>query len=226
MPLKTDAQLEASDIVANCCMNRERKLSGTNSYAKELRTDLLAFLTERLSQNEHISWLDLACGSGAALIGAAEYFASQHNSIRLEGMDLVDAFSPTDLPVSHSVASLHRWQPERNYTLITCVHGLHYVGDKIQVMQTALSALEADGCFLANLDHRSLVLHQGSKRRFLNRRDLDEIGLDYQARHRIASGRWQPKLPSKWTYLGADDQVGPNYTGQPAVTSHYSAATT
>lgn len=31
-----DAELEASAVVANCAMNRERQLAGVNSYAREL----------------------------------------------------------------------------------------------------------------------------------------------------------------------------------------------
>lgn len=34
-----DAELEASAVVANCAMNRERQLAGVNSYARELGFD-------------------------------------------------------------------------------------------------------------------------------------------------------------------------------------------
>jgi len=47
--LLSDAELERSAVVANCAMNRERQLSGVNSYARELGFDPLEFLTSRLA---------------------------------------------------------------------------------------------------------------------------------------------------------------------------------
>ena len=46
-------------------------------------------------------------------------------------------------------------------------------------------------------------------------------GLHYDRRKHLlrCEGRREIELP--FTYLGADDQAGPNYTGQPAVASHY-----
>jgi hypothetical protein len=45
--------------------------------------------------------------------------------------------------------------------------------------------------------------------------------LEYDRRKRLimCRARKAPTLPLR--YLGADDRVGPNYTGQAAVTSHY-----
>ena len=36
-------------------------------------------------------------------------------------------------------ASLAAWRPERTFGLITCVHGLHYVGDKLGLISRAAS---------------------------------------------------------------------------------------
>src|SRR5947208_14482126 len=44
MDLLGDDELERSAVVANCRMNRERELSGSNGYDRELGLDPLAFL--------------------------------------------------------------------------------------------------------------------------------------------------------------------------------------
>ena len=43
----TQAELLASATVANSTMNRGRGLSGVNSYGRELRCDIAAFLEAR-----------------------------------------------------------------------------------------------------------------------------------------------------------------------------------
>ncbi|MFD4643579.1 hypothetical protein ACFWN2_40165 [Lentzea sp. NPDC058436] len=50
---------------------------------------------------------------------------------------------------------------------------------------------------------------------------LRDNGFNYDSRRRLVSweGDALPRLP--FAYLGADDRVGPNYTGQPAVHSCY-----
>jgi hypothetical protein len=52
-------------------------------------------------------------------------------------------------------------------------------------------------------------------------RALRDAGFSYDfRRHRISrTGKLEAALP--YRYLGADDRAGPNYTGQPAVTSNY-----
>jgi len=51
--------------------------------------------------------------------------------------------------------------------------------------------------------------------------DLRRAGLDYDRRRRmvVCQGRKVIELP--YRYMGADDQAGPNSTGQPAVDSYY-----
>lgn len=66
-----DKELEGSPVVANCCMNRERELNGTNGYAVEIGFQPLTFLTDKAAQNGMARWLDLCCGSGKALVQAA-----------------------------------------------------------------------------------------------------------------------------------------------------------
>ena len=58
-------------------------------------------------------------------------------------------------------ASLTTWRPDRAFDLITCVHGLHYVGDKLGLIARAASWLAEDGLFVANLDLANLKLADG-----------------------------------------------------------------
>jgi predicted TPR repeat methyltransferase len=53
-------------------------------------------------------------------------------------------------------ASVTAWRPERTFDLITCVHGLHYVGDKLGLITRATSWLAKDGLFVASLDVHNL----------------------------------------------------------------------
>lgn len=64
--------LERSEIVANACMNRERNLSGANSYETDLGRAPLDFLMKALQKQEEATWLDLCCGIGRSLLQAAE----------------------------------------------------------------------------------------------------------------------------------------------------------
>jgi hypothetical protein len=72
MKLKSDDELERSAVVANCRMNRERRLTGSNGYAKELGFNPVDFLRERFAQDRTVAWPDLCCGTGRALVEAAE----------------------------------------------------------------------------------------------------------------------------------------------------------
>jgi hypothetical protein len=66
MDLLADAQLERSAVVANCRMNRERDLLGSNGYDKDLGLDPLDFLRGRAASGRRTAWLDLCCGTGRA----------------------------------------------------------------------------------------------------------------------------------------------------------------
>ena len=71
MRLQSDEELERSAVVANCRMNRERNLVGSNGYDKELGFNPLDLLKERIALGRPAAWLDLCCGTGRALIEAA-----------------------------------------------------------------------------------------------------------------------------------------------------------
>ena len=52
----------------------------------------------------------------------------------LVGVDPVDAFDPAPAPAPNLeliCASVVSWAPTRAFDLVTCLHGLHYVGDKL-----------------------------------------------------------------------------------------------
>ena len=107
------------------------------------------------------------------------------------------------------------------FDLITCVHGLHYIGDKLGLIARAASWLVDDGLFVASLDLHNLKIGDGHDPARRVTSELRRAGLGYDRRRRLVScrGRRAVNLPHR--YLGADDQAGPNYTGQPAVDSYY-----
>ena len=224
-PLQDDRSLEQSDVVANSTMNRQRGLTGVNSYTRDLGFDLLAYLRQRLQERGQVAWLDLCCGTGRALIEAAQTLPG--SSVAITGVDLVPMFAPvpTGLDGLRLIASpLGDWTPDRPYDLITCVHGLHYLGDKLDAITRAVPWLAEDGRFLAHLDPASLRLREGETERIAGPevlRALRAQGLTYDPRKHLLSADGRRALSLPFRYLGADDASGPNYTGQPAIASVY-----
>jgi len=88
MKLLGDDALERSDVVANCRMNRERNLTGSNGYAKEIGFNPVEFLKERANATTTTRWLDLCCGSASALIEAVQATQSSDGVIKITGVDL------------------------------------------------------------------------------------------------------------------------------------------
>lgn len=218
--------LESSGVVANSAMNRERVCAGKNSYARELSFDPLDFLVSRIESQGRASWLDLCCGRGRALIEAAERLAphSSNSNLKLLGVDLVamfDSYSPALSFLSLRESSVSSWRPDCLFDLITCVHGLHYIGDKLGLIRNAVSWLKEDGVFLANLDHENLKFSNGANAGNRIIRDLRKIGVEYHSRKRLIVCEGRKDFTLNYQYLGADDAAGPNYTGQAAVNSHY-----
>ncbi|MDB5336576.1 MAG: Methyltransferase domain protein [Planctomycetaceae bacterium] len=218
--------LEQSGIVANCRMNRERTLSGTNGYDTELGYNPFDLLLSKLCPGRTVGWLDLCCGSGRALIEAANHIQMMQLADRCEviGVDLVGMFARETADQSCLklvTASLTSWYPNRQFEVISCVHGLHYIGDKLGLISRAASWLTEDGVFLSNLSMENIKLSDGRPVKKIVAAELRKCGLVYDAtRKRVfCHGRRQIELPFR--YLGSDDQAGPNYTGQPAVDSYY-----
>ncbi|MCU0719141.1 MAG: class I SAM-dependent methyltransferase [Pirellula sp.] len=221
------AELEDSPVVANCCMNRERGLRGSNSYEVELGFDPLDWLLERLERQRVVRWLDLCCGSGKALIQAARLcddFGDRFGArgVQITGVDLVGMFLPnTSSDLNLVECSVFDYQPTERFDLITCVHGLHYLGDKLQAIRLAASWLEGDGRLAANLDASNLCLTAAGRGKRSIVRFLRDEGFEYLARKHLLNLSGHKELEIPFPFLGADDKVGPNYTKQPVVNSFY-----
>jgi SAM-dependent methyltransferase len=221
-----DTTLERSEIVANNAMNRERGIAGPNSYARDLGFDPVAYLLDRLAHQERVAWLDICCGTGRALIQAAHAFNQPATEGRIEiiGIDLVTMFDPITGGLSGLQlleASVSHWKPTGSFDLITCVHGLHYVGDKLGVLCRAAGWLKSDGRLLAHLDLQNLRLRGDESRRHPWRAALKHAGFPYLPHRHLIDLKRQLETDIPYRYLGADDQAGPNYSGQPAVDSWY-----
>lgn len=222
--LLDNVSLESSSIVANSLMNRERNCTGGNSYERELSLNPIEFLTQRLQTQNYVLWLDICCGTGRALIEAAAHFqpTSLASRVHLVGIDLVPMFLPYEMPFPHlqlAADSIPAWRPNQAFDLITCVHGLHYIGDKLFLLQKVASWLKPDGFFIGHLDPTNLRLANQGGTTLL--RELCQIGFQYNTRKHLLSlsSRIEFELPYK--YIGADDEAGPNYTGQAAINSYY-----
>jgi SAM-dependent methyltransferase len=217
--------LESSTIVANSTMNRERKLLKENSYCQELGFNLLEFLQAKLQVQDSVIWLDLCCGTGRALIEAAEYFNARNLSdrITLIGIDLVDFFFayPSEfILINLTNCSLFEYQFDREYDLMTCVHGLHYLGDKLDAIALSVSALTPEGLFLANFDPNNIKFSgEMTQRKAIAQ--LRQQGLSYNPRKHLLSCQGRRDIQLSYRYLGASDRAGANYTGQPAIDSYY-----
>jgi SAM-dependent methyltransferase len=226
MAMLSNASLEGSPVVANRAMNRERACIGSNSYAKELFFNPVEFLKSRLDSLEYVAWLDLCCGTGRALIEAARILLPQRREadLKLVGVDLVGMFyaNPTELDfLSLEEASVLTWVPNCSFDLITCVHGLHYIGDKLHLLQKATSWLKEDGTLLAHLDPANLKFENGEPAGKKIVSDLQKHGLDYNRRRHLLCCQGRREIRLAYEYIGADDRAGPNYTKQEAVNSYY-----
>lgn len=221
MELVPDDKLERSSVVANSTMNRERCLRGSNGYDHELKFDPLEWLGRMAEAHGSARWLDLCCGSGKALGEAASLVEQNELPIAIVGVDLVDMFAvESSSTLSLVQASVTEWQPDDAFDLITCIHGLHYVGDKLRMIVKAATWLTEWGRWTANLDLQNVKVEQQKTSRSVGSW-LREVGFSVSTRNRLieCEGRREAELP--FEYLGANDQAGPNYTGQPVVDSHY-----
>lgn len=221
MQLLSENQLHLSAVVANNRMNRKRQATGINSYEKEFKFKPEDFLEDCLRKNGKASWADICCGEGNALIQTAQTLQTKFgkHSIRLLGIDLVDAYSgiPEQLHCLHfQTCAVAEWQATEAFDLITCVHGLHYVGDKLKTIEKCCAALTTEGLFIANFDYETVKCHTNLKTL------LKKSGLQYNSRTRILSCKGKKSVSFKLKFLGANDKAGPNYTGQEGVDSHYS----
>ena len=227
--LLSDDELEASAIVANCRMNRQRQLLGGNGYDKELGVNPIEFLQELANESiEPIRWLDLCCGTGRALIEMAEHCQRSEFEDRIEivGIDLVDYFFSVPTPIKSlelKTASLSRWVPASStkFDLITCVHGLHYIGDKLGLLERICCWLKPAGTFIGQLDLDNVRDQSGEKVTKILLQTFRKNEFDFCPRRRRLRSVGVKEVSFEAEYLGGDDTACPNFTGQPAVNSHY-----
>jgi SAM-dependent methyltransferase len=219
-----------SGVIANNRMNRGRGCLGSNSYQKDLSFNPIDFLKERLIKNKFVSWLDICCGEGRALVETATIFADLERAentsfnLRLIGIDLAGMFCyfPSGLNnLTLLEISIEEFEPEQKFDLITCVHGLHYIGDKLSVIGKAARFLKKDGVFLANLDLKNLKLLEVQNPDKIFTEFFSTKGFIFDKRKHLLCLREDKIFDSPFIYKGADDKAGPNYTGQPAVDSFY-----
>lgn len=228
--LLNSSALEKSSIVANSLMNRERKCFGGNSYEKELSFHIVEFLKLQIKKEQQINWLDLCCGQGKALIEAANILAEQNlsSNIRITGVDLVSMFAPipSNLKLPKLIeSSFEDFQPNYPFDLITCVHGLHYIGDKLGFLQKTVSWLKDDGIFLANLDIANLKFFDEKVTKKNIAKELRTCGFEYNSKRKLIVCKGKKVINFNFEYLGADDKAGANYTGQAVVNSYYRSVT-
>lgn len=221
MDLLPEKALILSAVVANNRMNRERNAGGINSYEKDIHFHPGPYLKGHIMRFGQVRWLDLCCGEGKALLQCALDLADaglQHQAA-LKGIDLIDGFQPmpADISCLHwQVGSVVDWVADDPYDLITCVHGLHYIGDKLRVVSNACRSLTAEGIFIAHLDLQNIKLPAQ-----MIRKKLGDAGIEYHPRKRILTCKGPREVDFGVRYEGASDQAGPNYTGQEAVDSYY-----
>lgn len=226
MKLLLDTELEKSAVVANCRMNRQRDLHGSNGYDVELRFDPVQFLLDivRFSSHRPIRWLDLCCGSAKALGQAAEIIQKRELPITITGVDLVGMFAVAEQNNLTLVqASLNSWTPDDSFDLITCVHGIHYLGDKLTLLSRCGTWLSRQGKFVASFDPAGIKLEDRKTSQTVTRW-LRGAGFEISNSKKLITSTRLKELHVPFEYLGADANAGPNYTGQPAVNSHYRMA--
>lgn len=226
MRIIPENELRLSPVVANCSMNRKRKLLGINSYQKEIGMDIEAYL-ESKQNDEPIRWLDICCGEGNALIELANRLNQSKQDMRIElvGIDLVSMFNSYN-PLEFANLKLiscafEDWDSPKHYDLITCIHGLHYIGDKLGVLQKIGRLLKVDGQFYGNLDLKNVLARSVKPMDKWLKQVWKEMDWNYHTRKKMLVIDGRKDFVKQWEYLGADDQAGPNYTGQEAVNSYY-----
>lgn len=220
--LLQEKELLQSTVVANMIMNRQRKASGINSYEAEIGLSPTAFIRERLRAQSQVKWMDLCCGEGRALLQAAEELEIDGLLDRcyLSGIDLVDYYHPelADYPdIRFYTQSVLEWEAQHQYDLISCMHGLHYLGDKLKVVRLAANALAPQGLFVGQVDFDHIRIEDMHPLEYFRAMDWEYVPQHYMLR---IQNPVQPQA-LQLEYLGADDSVGPNYTGANAVCSYY-----
>jgi len=223
--IKSDDELIWSPIVVNSRMNRSRTSSGINSYEKEFGFKPEDFLSNILHTKANASWLDICCGEGKALTNCGRFFKQENKNQRIQfiGIDLIDAFAESEPEldfITFKAGSINDIDLVGKFDLITCVHGLHYIGDKLGTIEKAINHLNENGLFIANLDLANLKIENEHAKNYFQKL-FKQIGIQYNSRSRILKYIGKTKVRFTLEFVGADDAYGPNYTGQESVLSYY-----
>lgn len=223
--LLSDSELLASETVANSCMNRDRGLSGVNSYARELGFDITDFLRERVAQNGGAVWYDACCGTGRALAQFVRSGEPWTGAVQVFGVDLVGDFVPDLAGLRLTAADVVSFRPVSPADLITCVHGIHYLGDKLRFLETVYESLAPGGVFIGHFDPMNLRLSESGTDwpRLLRRIRAEGINITVQ-RYRLRLVRNDVPLRFGLAYQGAQRSDGPNFSGMVGVDSWYAAS--
>jgi len=220
------SEILTSSVVANSTMNRGRGLAGVNSYERELRFDILKFLEERVRLRGRAVWYDACCGEGHALIAASQSIANLPwgANVRLVGVDLIDSFSSYN---SNSVklqqGDVVTYQVDEGVDLVTCVHGLHYLGDKLGFLKNCYSMLAPSGMMLGQLDATNICIEgeaAGVWTRLMRNVRASGVSLKLE-RHRLALEKSAADLDFGVAFAGATVAEQPNYTGITVIDSWY-----
>jgi SAM-dependent methyltransferase len=137
--------------VAQGCMNRFRPLEGTNSYRGELGVNPL----DCIPAGGY--WLDIGCGAAVAVRQAAR----RRPDIHVVAVDLLPALQdgkppPRNLRLVQADAAC---LPLRSrFHLITAVHVLHFLDDKLGCLEQWANFLQPGGRLLANADPDDIAI--------------------------------------------------------------------
>lgn len=158
------------------------------------------------------------------LLAETEAARTLSDNLQIIGIDLAGMFGklPSELKFLTLLETpIEDFQPSQKFDLITSVHGLHYISDKLSVIQKAARLLKPYGVFLANLELRNMKLlnRENSNRVFSS--FLRKQGFTFNGRKHLLPLKGGRNFDLPFAYLGADDRAGPNSTGQVAVDSYY-----
>ena len=221
----TPAEVLKSHIVANSTMNRARGLSGVNSYGKDLRFDVLDWLLKRYESTGSVVWYDVCCGEARALFQAADALRERGiwDGVTIVGADLVMDSRLVREDVTLIEGDVSTIVPVTKVDLITCAHGLHYIGDKLGLLSHLSGLLANDGMFVGHIDPVNVRIDGeaakgwGSVARLAGEGKSRLVYKDHILKI-VGSGRVEFDVQ----YLGATVSERPNYTGITVMDSWYS----
>jgi SAM-dependent methyltransferase len=221
------------DITVNSRMNRGRGFKGVNSYERELRRfDITAFLRERAASGKPINWLDACCGEGRALGEALQLWDNAPEPwaacASVWGVDLWPHFAAPPAAgdrLRFVPADITAWLAEPDpspFDLITCIHGLHYLPDKLAFLERAYERLAPEGILLTHLDTANLYFTGEGVTWSSLLRNARKIGVDVTHKNNLLQLRRTAAhldFGSELQQVSASEK--PNYTGMIVVDSWY-----